>query len=79
MNSRVLSRNKLVTPLGETFGSEVAEKMVDDAATAAGLPLLAAYPEHEFLKIVAELKKSGGLVKIMATTIETRLILKKLV
>lgn len=78
MPTNSLSRHKLIHSLSESFGIEKAEDMVNEAIAGAGFSAREEYSESELREVLKQLKAQGGLVKIIAMSVETRLILGKL-
>lgn len=59
----------------ETLGMEKAQSLLDESLRTLGLNATNGYSVADTKRIIKHLKDMGGLIKIVAATIATRLIL----
>jgi len=71
----MIPKNVLVDAYQETLGMEKAASLLDESTAELGMQPAASYSVADTKRIIEHLKQKGGLVKIIASTIATRLIL----
>lgn len=71
-----ISKNIFVDAYSETLGINKATSLFEEAAQAANLPLVQNYTLEEAQLILRKLQDKGGLVKIVAMNIHSRILLK---
>lgn len=71
-----ITKKDFIDPFKQTLGAEIAQSLFEEALTENGLAVTDIYSIEEANKIIETLKTKGGLVKIIAVTMSTRIILQ---
>lgn len=72
----LITKQDFIDPFKQTLGAETAQSLFKEALAENGLTVADTYSADEADQIIEYLKTKGGLVKIVAVSISTRLILR---